>query len=192
MQGYGICDAVLSPGGSQLAVAAEGIVTVYDVVAGKKLFEAPRAAPDAKGNSSYNNERVSLAFAPGKDEQKLLTVEIVTGPPKSFVLARLFDVKDQKEISHATLAEGETKVGAFGGVDGPKWGRAFAYFTSKGEPRILFDGKLLDGGTGKVLGEFDPGFALMLSRDGKCLVRVTTTKDVKKWAVELWNLDNEK
>ena len=42
-----------------------------------------------------------------------------------------------------------------------------------------------------MLNEFDAGFALILSRDGKCLVRMTLTKDVKKWGVELWSLDNE-
>jgi hypothetical protein len=191
---YAIREAVLSPDGGQLAVAADGTVTVYDLAAGKAIFEAPRAAPDAKGNSGVNNARVSLAFAPGKDVQKVLAVEIVTGPPKSFVLARLFDLKEKKEIANVKLAEAETgaRAAQLGNPAPPNWGRAYAFFTPKGEPRILFDGKLVDGANGKVLDEFDPGAGLILSRDGKYLVRLNTVKDDKKRGIELWSLDNQK
>jgi hypothetical protein len=191
-EAYAVRDAVLSADGSLLAVSADGAVKAYDVEAGKTLYEAARAAPDAKGNSAFNDARVSLAFAPGKDEPKLLAVEIVTGPPKSFVLARLLDVKNKKEISRFTLAEEKTKAAAFGGAVTPNWGRAYAYFTPKGEPRILFDGKLFDGATGKKLSEFDPGAGLILSSDGKTLVRLKSKANDKKMALELWSMDNEK
>jgi WD40 repeat protein len=191
-EAYAVRDAVLSPNASLLAVAADGAVTVYDVEAGKTLFEAARAAPDAGGVSANNDARVSLAFAPGKDEQKLLAVEIVTGPPKSFVLARLLDVKDKKEINRFTLAEEETKAAAFGGAIAPDWGRAYAYFTPKGEPRILFDGKLIDASSGKKLSEFDPGTGLILSSDGKYLVRLKGKANDRKMGLELWSMDNEK
>jgi hypothetical protein len=190
-EAYAIREAVLSTDGSQMAVAADGMVTVYDLGEGKKLFEAKRAAPDGKGNSNHNDARVSLAFAPSQKEQTLLAVEIVTGPPKSFVLARVIDLKEKKEAKHWTLAEQETKAAAFGVVP-PDWGRAYAYFTGKGEPRILFDGKLFDGDTGKVLSEFDAGAGLILSRDGKTLVRLIRKKNDKKMIVELWSLESEK
>ena len=108
-EAYAIRDAAFSPDGSQLAVAADGLVTVYDAAAGKKLFQAERAAADAKG-----------------------------------------------------------------------------------DPRILFDGKVIDGATGKQLQKFDPGAGLILSRDGKYLVRLLVTKDPKKLGVEVWSLDNDK
>jgi hypothetical protein len=189
-EAYAIREAVLSPDGSQMAVAADGMVTAYDLGEGKKLYEAKRAAHDAKGNSNHNDARVSLAFAPSQKEQTLLAVEIVTGPPKSFVLARVIDVKEKKEIKRWTLAEQETKAAAFG-VAPPDWGRAYAYYTGKGEPRILFDGTLFDGDTGKKLSEFDPGAGLILSRDGKTLVRLNRKKNDKKMSVELWSLESE-
>jgi WD40 repeat protein len=190
-ESYAIYEAALSPDGSQMAVGADGMITVYDLKEGKKLFEAKRAAPDAKGNSNHNNARVSLVFAPSEKEQTLLAAEIVTGPPKSFVLARLFDLKEKKETQRWTLAEEKTKAAAFG-VLPPNWGRAYGYFTAKNEPRILFDGKLIDGANGKSLSELDPGAGLILSRDGKYLVRVTRKKDDKKMGVELWSLESEK
>src|SRR5262249_20832536 len=45
---YGVHDAVVSPDGSQLAIAAEGMLTVYDLTTGKELFRATRAVPEEK------------------------------------------------------------------------------------------------------------------------------------------------
>jgi hypothetical protein len=190
---YAVQDAVLSPDGSLLAVALDGMVTVYDVTEGKKLFDADRATPEAKTTFGQNTVGVSLAFAPSQSEQKLLAVEVVKGPPKSFVLARLFDLKEKKEAGRFVLAEEETK-GDRSGLNQklPAWGGAHACFTPRGEPRVLFDGKLIDGASGKALQRFDEGRGLLVSRDGKYLVRLTGKKDDKKMGVEVWSLDSDK
>jgi hypothetical protein len=185
-----IRDAVVSPDGSLLVVAPDGMVTAYDVSAGKKHFQASRAVPEAKTTFDQQVSQTFLAFAPSPGEQKLLAVESVTGPPKHFVLARVFDLKEKKEVTSRTLAEQPNKDGA-GKQTVPGWGRAYPYFNAKGEPRVLFDGKLLDAASGKVLGEFDAGQGILVSRDGKYLVRLTGKKDDKKWSVEVWSLDNE-
>jgi hypothetical protein len=189
-----IGDAVVSPDGALLAVAADGMVTVYDLTTGKKVFQAARAAPEAKTTFGQVTQGVSLAFAPSPSEQKLLAVEVVTGPPKSFVVARAFDLKEKKEVAQHVLAKEETKAPAAGfNPVVPTWGRAYAYFSGKGEPRVLFDGKVIDAANGKVLHKFDPEAGLVLSRDGKCLVRLTRArKDDKKMAVEVWGLDGDK
>jgi hypothetical protein len=199
---YAMQEVVLSPDGSQLAVAVDGLVTVYDVATGKRVLDAERAAPEVKNTFGQMPVGASLAFAPSQEDKKLLTVEIVKGPPKSFVLARLFDLKEKKEsdstkekkeAGHWILAEEETKAAQGGlGQKLPSWGQAHAYFTPKGEPRILFDGKLFDGASGKVLQKFDESKGLLVSRDGKYLVRMTPTKDEKKLNVEVWSLDYDK
>jgi hypothetical protein len=190
---YGMHSVVLSPDGSRLAVAVDGMVSVYDTAAGKKVFDADRAAPEVKTTFGQMPVGTSLAFAPSADEQKLLSVEVVLGPPKSFVLARLFDLKEKKEAGRWVLAEEETKGDRFGrGQKPPAWGRAHAYYSARGEPRILFNGKLIDGASGKTLQTFDEGAGLLVSRDGKYLVRLTRTKDEKKFAVEVWGVDYDK
>jgi hypothetical protein len=188
-----IRQAVLSPDASQLAVAADGMVTVYDLATGKKVFHATRSAPEAKTTFGQSVMVASLAFAPSQGEQKLLAVEIVTGPPKSFVLARVFDLKAKKEVSRKTLAQQATKGGRFG-MNGPlpSWGRAHAYYTADGQPRILFDGKLHDGASGKVLHKFDEEQGVFVSQGGKYLVRLTGPKGDKTMGVEVWSLENVK
>jgi hypothetical protein len=184
---------VPSPDGSRLAVAADGAVIVYDTTTGKKLFEASRAAPEAKTSFGQNATSTALAFAPSPDEQKLLAVEVVMGAPKDFALARLVDLKDKKEVGRWTLAERENNSALGRQMPPPNWGRAFAYFTAKGEPRILFDGKVIDGASGKELQKFDPGAGLLVSPDGKYLVRLTQKKgETKKLGIEVWGLDGEK
>src|SRR5262249_33617115 len=60
---YAIRNAVLSPDAEQLAVAADGLVTVYDVKSGTVILQAARATPDSKGaTSGQNTESVELAF----------------------------------------------------------------------------------------------------------------------------------
>jgi hypothetical protein len=120
----------------------------------------------------------------------LLAVETVLGPPKSFVLARVFDLKEKKEIARKVLVEQKT-TGSPTSTP-PVFSRAYAYFTAKGEPRIVFDGKLLDGASGKVLSKFDAGAGLVVSRDGKYLVRLTHMQGDKQMSVEVWSLDNER
>src|SRR5262249_34175874 len=129
---------------------------------------------------------------PSADGQRLVAVEVVTGPPKSLVLARLIDLKAKKEIRRSVVAEEKTKANPFGG-GGPEWGLAQAYFNSKGEPRGIFGGKLIDGTSGKVLHRFNPGIRLLVARDGKCLVRVTRRSgEEKKLGLEVWGLENGK
>jgi hypothetical protein len=182
-----------SPDGSQLAVAADGAVIVYDAATGKKVFEAQRAAPEAKTSYEQNAFSTALVFAPSKDEQKLLCVEIVLGAPKDLALARLFDLKEKKEVGRWTLAERENKSALGRQMLPPNWGKAYAYFTAKGEPRILFDGKVIDGASGKELRKFDPGAGLLVSPDGKYLVRLTQKKgESNKLGIEVWGLDSEK
>src|SRR5262249_38231756 len=134
-------------------------------------------------------ERAALAFSPSDGEGKLLSVETVTGGPKSFVLARLFDLKAKKEVSRRVLAEQKAEPRALGqGL--PQWGPAQAYFTPKGEPRVLFGGNLLDGASGKVLHPVEPGVGLLVSPDGRYLVRLTRGQE-KKMGVEVWGLAND-
>jgi hypothetical protein len=187
---YGIREALFSPDGSQLAVAADGAVSVYDFTTGREVFQAPRAVPEDKTGRglTQTTDRVALAFATSSKEPQLLTVEVVTGRPKNFVLARLFNIKTKKELAHAMLAEQEAKAGP---NETPPWGQVHAYYTSQGEPRILFEGKLLDGSTGKELCQFNPGVRLLVSRDGRYLVRLTRAKEEKKkMSVQVWSLEN--
>jgi hypothetical protein len=179
---FKIQDVVVSPDGSQLAVAADGTIIVYDLATGKKLFEASRAAPEPKKGGDQWSGDVSLAYAPSASEAKLLAVESVVGSQgaqKDFVLARLFDLKEMKEM-------GQWAVEQHSGV-------VSAYYTAKGEPRILSAGKVIDGVSGKELHQFDPGACTFVSRDGKALVRMTKKKkEDKTMAVEVWTLDNDK
>jgi hypothetical protein len=191
--GNTIYTVVPSPDGSQLAVAADGAVIVYDAATGKKVFEAQRAAPEAKTSFEQNAFSTALVYSPSKGEQKLLCMEIVLGAPKDFALARVFDLKEKKEVARWTLAERENKSALGRQMLPPNWGRAYAYYTPKGEPRILFDGKVIDGATGKELQKFDPGYGLLVSPDGKCLVRLTQKKnEPTKLGIEVWGLDGEK
>jgi hypothetical protein len=189
---FGIHDALVSPDGSQLAVAAEGTLTVYDLVTGKEVFRAERAAPpgDPGKGGGQATAMVSLAFSPTGDEPKLLAAEVVTGP-KTLVLARLFDVKAAKESARWVLADAPTKVVAF---DAPRpWDGVHAYFTAKAEPRLIFDGKVIDGGTGKVLHHFDAGVRVLVAADGKHVIRLTRAAgDPKKLGIEVWGVENAK
>jgi hypothetical protein len=189
-----IRDAVVSPDGSQLAVAADGTVVVYDLTTGKKVFRAERAAPEPRrGAAGQNPAQAALAFAPSAAEPKLLAVETVVGPPKSFVLARVFDLKDKKQAGRRVLVEQATKANDFSGPGLPTYSRAYPFFTSKGEARVVFDGKLINAADGKVLDKFDARGGMLVSRDGKYLVRmVRSTKDEKKIGIELWGLEGDK
>jgi hypothetical protein len=68
---------------------------------------------------------------------------------------------------------------------------AQAYFTPKGEPRVLFGGNLIDGASGKVLHAFDAGVGLLVSPDGRYLVRLTRVQE-KRMGVEVWGLENDR
>jgi WD40 repeat protein len=182
-----IQNVVISPDGSQLAVAADGTIIVYDLTTGKKLFEAARAAPAPKKGGDPAPLDVSLVYAPSARDPQLLAVESVGAaqgapgapPQKEFVLIRLFSLKDQKEVSKWTLSERSGVVSGF--------------YTAKGEPRVLANGKLIDGASGKELHKFDPGVSTFVSSDGKALVRMTKKKkDERPMTVEVWTLENEK
>ncbi len=188
---YGIRNAVLTPDGKYLAVAADGLVTVYDTKTGEVVLQADRAAADPKGTTNgQNTDLVELVFAPAAHGPTLLSVETINGAPKSFVLARVFDVKAKKETSRKVLAEQPTKASPFGGAELPNWGRPAAYFNTKGEPRVIFNGKLLDGASGKALHQFHAGYGELVSQNGQYLVHLTTTSNPKKLGVEIWSLDN--
>jgi hypothetical protein len=78
-------------------------------------------------------------------------------------------------------------------MDQPLFTRAYTSFTSKGEPRVIFDGKVIDPAAGKVLHKFDGGGGVLVSRDGKYLVRmIVSKKDEKQIGVELWGLEDDK
>jgi hypothetical protein len=177
---FRIQDVAMSPDGSQLAVAADGAIIVYEMASGKKLFEATRAAPETKTSNDPMSRSVSLVYAPGPSDPKLLAVESVTVPKgKDFVQGRLFDLKEMKEASKWTAAEHPYPVSA--------------YYTAKGEPRVLYDGKIIDGANGKELHKFEPGAGTVVSRDGKALVRMTKkSKEDRTMTIELWSLDNDK
>jgi hypothetical protein len=188
---YSIHNAILSADGNQLAVAADGLVTVYNMNTGEAIRRPERAAPDSKGATTGQNiDMVELAFTPTGKEPALLTVEMVTGSPKSFVLARLFDLKTKKETGRHILAEEQTKANPLGGGAPPAWIRPAAYFNAKGEPRILWGGKLLDGTTGKALHQFDGAFGVLVSRGGQYLVRLTQKQGAKTLGTEVRSLDN--
>jgi WD40 repeat protein len=175
---FKIQDVVISPDGSQLAVAADGTIIVYDLATGKKLFEASRASPEPKKTGDQTTADVSLTYAPSATELKLLAVESVIGK-KDLILSRLFDLKEMKETRKWSVPERSWVVSAF--------------FTGKGEPRILYQGKLIDFASGKELHKFDPGVCTFVSRDGKALVRTTKKKkEEKTMTVELWSLDSDK
>jgi hypothetical protein len=190
-----IQQVAVSPDGSQLAVAADGAIVVYDLATGKKLFEPARAAPEPKKSGDPMSGAMSLAYAPAGSEPKLLAVEWVVepqgpqgpqkggplgaGPQKQYILTRLFDLKAMKEVG-SWKAEGHPSP-------------VSAYYTAKGEPCVLYDGKVVDGASGKELYSFDPGAGAAVSADGKALVRVTKKrKEDKTMTVEVWSLDNDK
>jgi hypothetical protein len=187
---YDFLAAAVSPDGSQLAVGADGFINVYDLATGKMVLQAERATPDAKSTWGTRMGSVSLSFGPDAKEPQLFTVEIVQGAPKSFVLARLFNLKENKEVRRKVLVEQPVQAAApFQHSKTPLWGAAFGYYTPKGEPRVLFEGKLFDAGSGQVLHQFDRGAGMHVSRDGKHLVRLLR-KGEKTFDIELWNLDN--
>jgi hypothetical protein len=183
-------DAIMSPDGSQLALAVDGTIIIYELATGKKLFEATRAVPEPKGGGDLYTVSSSLVYAPSASEPKLLAAEMIVARPsgglgqkeetkKPFVLVRQFDLKEMKETSKATVGE--------------KRGDVSAYFTAKGEPRVLYDGKIIDGEKGKELYKFDPGAGAYVSRDGKALVRtIKKKKDDRTMTVEVWSLENDK
>src|SRR5205085_5600098 len=100
-------DAVVSVDSKQLAIAADSVVTVYDLATGKKVLDTKRPCPEPKTNIDQSVSSTSLAFAP--KEQKLVVTEVVTGAPKDFVQTRIYDLKEKKEIGKATLVERENK-----------------------------------------------------------------------------------
>jgi hypothetical protein len=176
---FSIQDVAISPDSTQMAVAADGAIIVYDTTSGEKLFEAERAAPEPKKTGDLMPVRASLAYAPTPNAPQLLAVEYLGEfkTPKTTVLIRQFDLKDKKETSKQTVTERVSAVTAF--------------FTPKGEPRVLADGKVFDGGNGKELHRFDDAAGAVISRDGKVLVRMTKKqKDSKTMTVEVWSLDN--
>ena len=186
---FRIQDVAVSPDGSQVAIAADGTIMVYDAKTGKKLFQAARAAPETKKNGDLVTGTVSLAYAPSGSEPTLLAAEAMFGsagglgaPPagkKDLILVRQFNLKDMKEISKQTINGYHYSVSA--------------YYTAQGEPRVLYNGKIVDGATGKELHKFDAGAGAAISRDGKVLIRTTKKKkDDRTMTVEVWSLDNEK
>jgi hypothetical protein len=190
---FKIQDTVMSPDGSQLAVAADGTIIVYELATGKKLFEAARAAPEPKKGGDPVTIGVSLAFASSASEARLVAIESLSGVPKNVALARLFDLKEKKEIGKWTVAERENKPAQLGQGASPWSGDVSAYYNAKSEPRILFDGKVIDGASGKELHKFDAGAGTWVSRDGKALVRLTKKKkEDRTMTVEVWSLDNDK
>lgn len=74
----------------------------------------------------------------------------------------------------------------------PDWGNVFAYFNARGEPRVIFGGKICDAANGQVLHQFDVAASVLVSRDGKYLVRLTRTRDDKQLGVELWSIEGAK
>jgi hypothetical protein len=187
-----IQQVVASPDGSQLAVAADGNIIVYDLATGKKLLTAERAAPEMKKTGDPMSGAFALAYAPAAGSPKLLAAEWVvepTGPQKGgplgggsqkeYILVRQFDLKDMKEIGR-WKADGRPDP-------------VSVYYTPQGEPRVLYDGKVVDGASGKELHKFDPGAGAVVSSDGKALVRVVKKKkDSRTMTVEVWSLDNDK
>src|SRR5262249_51973215 len=119
----------------------------------------------------------------------------------------VFDLKTKKETARSILVEQPVKKGANG--DFPWWGPAFAYFNAKSEPRVIFagtrkfagipeprilaDAQLHDVAAGKTLHKFKQGGSLVVSRDGKYLVRTVNGKSANdKGSAELWTLDLDK
>jgi hypothetical protein len=201
---FNVQDAVVSPDGSQLAVAADGTIIVYDLTTGKKLFAEARAAPEPKKGGDPFPGNASLAYTPSANDPKLLAVETVVGTQearKDFVLARQFDLKNLKEMGKWSIPTPPGKGGPILGdpnglakQPGEEYSRAVsAYYTAKSEPHILYHGKVFDGASGKQLYKFNPGTCTFVSRDGKALVRVTKTKkEGKTMVVEVWSLDTAK
>jgi hypothetical protein len=198
---FSIKDAILSPDGSQLAVAADGTIIIYDLATGKKLFAAPRAAPEMKKTGDPLAGNAALAYAPGAKESQLLTAESLVasqGGQKDFIMVRLFDLKNKKELKKWTIKVPPRPD--FGGLGNPNpLGNAgaeghsatvSAYWTAKGEPRLLYDGKVFDAASGKELHRFNPGTCTFVSRDGKVLVRMTRKNgEARTMQVEVWSLD---
>jgi hypothetical protein len=191
LEDTGFDDAVLSPDGKSLAIAADNAVHVYDIASGKRTFQAPGLL--AGDTRRYSFFRAALAFAPSGEESRLMAVESVPDRDKGkFVaVARVFDLKTKKETVRTTLLEGgEAKQGA---TKSPAWGQAYPYFNAKGEPRVLFESKLFDVAADKVLQESSQGYGYILSRDGKYVVRLTgVTSDKNKLGMEVWSMDMDK
>jgi hypothetical protein len=179
----------LSADGSSMAVSSDDSVTIYDLKSGKVTYQSPTKArkPDDLLNSSFF--RTTLAFGPLKQEEKLLVIDHVSTLAKAHVLARVFDVKAKKEICRATVFE---KAAAPGKLPEPFRLVAHPYFNSKGEARVLLEGKVYDVAAGKVVNEFDPGKGTSVSRDGQFMARcVPSAADMKKMNIEIWEMDAE-
>jgi hypothetical protein len=181
-------DTVLSADGSKLAVAADGMLHVYDFVTGKVLYQGVRVVPEIKPGPGIapHVKMAALAFAPTSD--KLLVVESVYAPPKSFVQSRYIDLKEKTELNKTRLVDAAPQAGVFKSLPTTAVGQAF--FTPQGEPRVLCDGKLFDGGTGKLLHQFAADTTLIASREGKYLVRISrSTTDKARFAADVWSLE---
>jgi WD40 repeat protein len=176
-----VSDVVVSPDGSQLAVCADGAINVYDLATGRHLFAPSQPVPAPKKNADARSAGGAVAYAPAAETPTLLAVESVVGASgfKDYVLCRQFDLKEMKEIKKWTVTERHYPV--------------FAYYTAKGQPRVLYDGKILDGTSGKEVHSFDAGAGAIMSRDGKVLVRVTKKKkEERTTTVEVWSVDSDK
>ena len=194
----GFADAAIAPSGKTLAVSADGMVLIFDLTKGQPLWQLPKLST-APGMMAARLA-ASLAFAPSAGDTKLLAVELVPDADKgNFArVSRYVDVKKKTELARAVLLEGGTfKLPAPGmppggklGMRPPQWGRAYPYFNTRGEPRVIVDGKLLDPIAGRVLRQTD-GHRYVVSRDGKYAVRLTQASplDKTKMAVELWSVD---
>jgi hypothetical protein len=189
----------VAPGGRRVAVAADGVVHVYDTATGKPIYQSPRAWTES-GRMVVN--LASVAFPDSPDDDRLLVVEDFRGrvvglsaAPGSTTQVRLFDLARKKELLRKELA-GPGRLGTVTSCD-----YARAYFTTKGEPRVFYverrkDArtsrilcKLLDGASGKMLHEGDsrPG-RYLLSPDGRYLARITARGSSK--TAEVWSLEN--
>jgi hypothetical protein len=197
-------DAVVSADSKYLAVAVGGIVTVYDLATGKRILNSTRPCAEVKKLPTDQAViQTSLAFAPSTTEPKLLVTERVDGVPKDFILARLYDVKEKKEMGKVTLLEhdNKSKQTPFGG-DFSGWQDVRSHFTASGEPRVIFvknkdpkgidfsapkEAKMFDAATGKELTKFDAGSSCEVSPDGKYMMLLKPKSGKSK--VELWSLE---
>jgi hypothetical protein len=146
-----------------------------------------------------------LAFAPSTKEPALLVAEAVIGAPKDFILARTYDVNERKETRRITLLERDNKTAQFPAEPDPSgWRSIYGYFTSSGEPRVVFvankdpkcmefaaskEARVFDPATGKELRKFDVGTDVRVAPNGKTMALLKPKGG--KLAVEIWSLEGE-
>jgi hypothetical protein len=190
--------AALSPDGSLLAVDIGGAISVYDLKIGKQTYRATAAIADADRSNDLVQRSIessasrALLFSPSKDDVKLLAVEFGYVKKRDFVVARLFDLKKEEPIARATIHDKKATLDIDGVYYAPtySWEAGSPFFTSKGEPRVLFEGKIYDATSGKVLAEFDQGAGAHITSDGKYLVRLIQSSK-KKTRPEIWSIEGE-